>query len=406
MHENNLRIALPRLRQRISRLGLVAEEDLTWNEWLAATMVLQPETTPRVFLTAAGLNTRTSHAFQASRSRPLAEWVEPSRSFALTDTEHTAALAARRTAVQTEFGRWGALSVPNGYSYIPSFVFDAVKPLNVWHPTEAQRTTADATLPSLIAGTRTRQFHDALPLTVTALQRPGYYAVAATGRIRVPRQAYGLGLLSHPRFGVAVQSVADPLASAAWIGGTRRAGVTSGATYETSNLTATTTVAGLVQTPAVGARTLPEGDCTITYPLESAGTRLGQKTLTFGADRIDVSVEHSGGFQELLPLAHASDASVITTANRLELRRPNGSGFFLEVTSSGATFTAGGTSVLTTGLVRRLVTINATGQLTYRLTFNASSTGGGTPPPVPSPTPTPAPPGPAVVVAEPRPGLS
>lgn len=395
VHENNLRVALPRLRARPIQLGAIAEEDIAWNEWLAAMAVLQPGSSPRLFLLPAGLNTRTSHAFQTPRSRPLAEWAEPSRSFALTDEEYNAAVAARRAEVQAEFGRWGALSVPSAYSYIPNFVFDAVRPLNTWHPTAAQRAAADATWPSRFDGARTRQFHDPRPFTVTALKRPGYYAVAATGRIRVTRQAYGLGLLWHPRFGVALQTVAEPLATANWTYGTRRAGVAGGATYETADLTATFTVGGAAHTPAPGARPLGDGDVMVSYPLENGGTRYGRKTLTFSAQQIDVAVEHSGGFTELLPLAHASDAALTLTASRVELRRPDGAVFTVEVNSAGATLAVGSTSTLTTGLVRRLVTITGTGALAYQLTFAASSSGGsggGSNPPtppavVPSPSP-------------------
>ncbi len=399
VHENNLRVALPRLRSRTLQLGAIAEEDIAWNEWLAAMGVLQPGSSPCLFLFPAGLNTRTSHAFQTPRSRPLAEWTEPSRSFALTDEDYAAAVVARRAEVQTEFGRWGALSVPSAYSYIPNFAFDAVRPLNTWHPTAAQRAAADATLPSRYDGARTRQFHDPRPVTVTAVQRPGYYAVVTAGRIRVPRQVYGLGLLWHPRFGLALQSVAESFPTANWTYGTRRGGVTGGATYETSDLTATYTVGVAPLTPSNGVRTLGDGDFSVAYPLESGGTRYGRKTLTFSAQQVDVAIEHSGGFTELLPLAHASDASTTATASRLEVRRPDGTVFTIEVTSPSATLATGGTTALTTGLVRRPVTINATGALAYRLTFSANTSGGSgggttsrpTTPPQPAPTPSPAP---------------
>lgn len=370
VHENNLRIALPRLGARPELLGIIAEEDIAWNEWLAATLVLQPGSNPRLFLTPAGLNTRTSHAFQTPRSRPLAQWAEPSRSFAFTVDEHAAAVAARRNQLQGEFGRWGALAVPSAYSYIPGFAFDAVRPLNTWHPTPAQRDVADASLPSRSDSPRTLQFHDPWPVTVTSLRRAGYYAVATSGRIRTPRQVYGLGLLWHPRFGVALQSVADAPASATWSYGTRRSGISGGATYETGDLAATHAVAGTTVVPRDGAHPLPPGDFHLTYPLETVGQRAGTKTLRFAATRIEVEISHSGVFTELLPLAMASEASLVTGSSFVEWKRPDGSSFSIALLTPGSSLAVGAPVAFATSMVRRAVTISASGNLTYRLSFD------------------------------------
>ena len=163
----------------------------------------------------------------------------------------------------------------------------------------------------------------------------------------------------------------------------------------TAGETATFTVGGAAHTPAPGARPLGDGDVMVSYPLENGGTRYGRKTLTFSTQQIEVAVEHSGGFTELLPLAHASDAALNLTASRVELRRPDGAVFTVEVNSAGATLAVGSTSTLTTGLVRRLVTITGTGALAYQLTFAASSSGGSgggaNPPTPPAVVPSPSP---------------
>lgn len=381
VHDNNLRVALPRLRARADLLPIVSSEDTHWNEWLAANFVLQPGLSPRTFLTNAGLNTRTSHSFQTPRSRPLSEWALPSRIFSYTDAEYAASVTTRRAEVQNSFGRWGALSVNNAYSYIPAFVFDAVRPLNVWHPTSAQRAAADATLPCLAAGSANRQFHDPRPVTLTTAKRAGYYATVTTGNIRISRQNYGLGLLWGPKFGVALQSVANTLSSNAWAYGTRRSGVSGGATYETANLGAAITAGGAAVSPVSGARDLAAGDVVVTYPLAASGVTYGQKTLTLGASRVDVSLTHTGAFTEMLPFAHASDAVLSTSATRAVLQRPDGSSLLLQITSPGATLSVGGTSALTTGLVRRAATITASGSLSYSLTVSE------TPPPPETVTP-------------------
>ena len=369
VHENNLRIALPRLRQRTDLFPIVQADDLRWNQWLAANYVPQPGSATPTYLVNAGINTRTSHGFLTPATRPLSEFSAPSRVFSYTDTEYASLLVNRRAQVQTQFGKWGALSVPNAYSYIPSFVFDAVQPLNVWQPTAAQRDAALAALPCRASGSVNRQFHDAWPVTVTTVRRPAYYAALTTGNIRITRQVYGLGLLWHEKFGVALQSVAATLSGNTWVWGTRRSGVTSG-TYETANLAATLTAGGATVTPATGVRDLASGDVVATYPLAASGTTYGQKTVTFGTGRVDVAITHSGAFTELLPLAHASDAVLSSTATRLTFQRPNGASLVIETTSPGATFTVGGTSALTTGIVRRAVSIAASGSLSYRLTLS------------------------------------
>lgn len=364
VHERNDIVALPRLRNRTDLLPTVIAADTSWNQWLASNYVLQPGLASRAFLANAGLNTRTNHAVLTPQSRPLSEWVQRSRIFSLTDSEYASAVNTRRAQLQAEFGQWGPLSVPNSESYVPSFVFGAVRPLNTWHPTAAERTAAEADLGCFEAGSVNRQFHDPRPVTVTTVKRPAYYAIVNTGRIRVPRQVYGLGLLWHPAFGVALQAVSNPISSNSWMWGTRRTGVAG--TYETSDIMAAVTVAGSSVIPISGVRTLPPGDVGVTYSLSS----YGQKTIQLSGDNIQVALTHSGSFTELLPLAHATDATISTTTNRLVLQRPNGSSFLLEILSPGATFSVGVTSSLVSGLVRRQVSINASGSLSYRITLS------------------------------------
>lgn len=374
VHETSMRIALTRFRNRSDLMPLLIDDDEDWNEWLAANHVPQPGSSSRIFLTNAGINTRTSQASQTPRSRPWSEFVGSSRIFALTDSEFAASVAARRSQVATQFGSWGALSVPNAYSYIPTFVHDARAPLDAWHPTPTQREAADTTLPCLSQTSFNRQFHDPRPTTYTMAKRPDYYAAVTTGNIRIPRQAYGLGLLWNPTFGIGLQSQAATLTANNWVYGTKRSGMVS--TYETSNLTTSISAGGAVVTPSNGARTLPGGDVALTYALTGYGT----KTITLGSGSVSVSVTHSGAFSELLPLAHADDAVLASGPNQLVLQRPNGSSLLLEITSPGATISAGSTSSLSTGIVRRPVTISANGSLVYRITLSAS------PPTAPAPT--------------------
>jgi hypothetical protein len=378
VHETSMRMALPRFRNRADLMPDLIADDNDWNEWLAANYVPQPGLADRSFQINSGINTRTGQAFQTPRSRPWSEFVSGSRFLALTDTEFAASVASRRVQVAAQFGKWGVLSVPSGYSYIPAFVHDARASLDTWHPTAAQRNAAESELPCYSPVDLNRQFHDPLPTTYTLVKRPNYYASVTTGNIRIPRQVYGLGLLWNPAFGIGLQSQAGTLSGNSRVFGSKRAGMTS--TYETSNVPATITAGGSVVTAANGVRTLPSGDVAITYNLAVSGTTYGSKTLTLGSGSVNVAITHSGDFSESLPLAHADDAVLTTSPNQLVLQRPNGSSLLLEITTPGATLTSGATSLLTTDVVWRPVTINANGSLAYRITLSSA------PPPPPVPT--------------------
>jgi hypothetical protein len=390
VHENNLRMALPRLRHRSDLMPVVVDDDTEWHDWLAASYVPQPGLANRTLLAIAGLNTRTSHSILPPTPRPMSEFTPISRSLAVTDAEYAASLVTRRNQVQSQFGRWGPLNTNSAYSYIPAFVHDAITHLNTWNPTSAQRANADAALLCFFPGSLNSQFHDPRPFTLTSIKRPAYYATFSSGTNLARGQSYALGLLWHPRFGIALQSVADALPANLWSYGTRRSGESGGVTYETASLLATLTAGGRSVPPAPGARDLPDGDVIATYPLAANGTTYGQKTITFGGHGIDVDLTHSGAFTELLPLAHASDATITATATRLTLQRPDGSSLLLELTSPGAALTAGGTTALTPGIVRRAVAIAASGRLSYRLTLSADPSP--LPPQVPAPPPVTPPP--------------
>jgi autotransporter-associated beta strand protein len=380
VHDNNLRVAWPRLRQRTDLTNYILGDDIKWNDWLGANMVLQPGRPTNTFFTSAGLNTRTSHAFQTPRSRPLAEFATNSRAFALTDTEFAASMTAKRGSEQSRFGNYGNLSVPNGFSYIPTFVYDASRPaasiLNGWHPTAAQRDAAIAALPSRSTNSFNRLFHNAAPtsgaFSLGAVKRGNYYATFASGNRRLARQAYGLNLLWNPSFGLALQPVSGSSTSVPWQWGTVR-GTNAALAYETGNIPGTIKAGSTTVAPAAGVTDLPSGDYSVSYALTSGGTNFGQKSVTLGGSNVSVVVTHSNVFTEYLPLAYASDATLNTnSASRLVLQRPNGSSFLLQL-NSPASIDAGNTSSFAGGMVRRGVTIRATNTLSYTLTVSETA---------------------------------
>jgi hypothetical protein len=373
VHDNNLRVAWPRLRQRTDLVGHIISDDIQWNEWLAANTVLQPGLATNTFFTSAGLNTRTSHAFQTPRSRPLSEFATNSRAFALTLAEFAAAVEAKRGNEQPRFGNYGTLSVPSAYSYMPGFVYDAARPpdstLDSWHPDAAQRDAAIAALPSRATNSFSRLFHNAAPasgaFSLAATKRPGYYATFASGQRRMPRQAYGLNLLWNSSFGLALQSVAGSSTGVPWQWGTAPGSAASPA-YETGNMPGTIKIGTNPVSPVAGVTEFPTGDYSVDYALASGGVTYGNKSVTLGSSDVNVVVTHAGVFTEYLPLAYASDATISNGLTRLVLQRPDGSSFLLQL-NSPASIDPGSTSSLTTGMVRRGVTIRATNTLSYTL---------------------------------------
>lgn len=388
VHETSMRIALPRLRNRGDLMPLFIAADAHWNNWMAANYVPQPGVATRTFLVNGGVNTRTTLSFITPSPRRWGEFVPQSRAFAYTDTDYASYLVTRRSQVQAQFGLWGALNTNSSSSYIPGFVHDAVTNLNSWHPAAAQRSAAEASLACLSPAPFNRLYRDPLPTSFLSVKRPQYFAALNAGNIRISRQVYGLGLLWNPAFGVALQPVANTLSGNTWVFGTKSSGMAS--PYETASFTPAFTVGGVTVSPTNGPNELPVGDVVMGYSLMTGGTIYGQKSITLDDTQVTVALTHGGDFTESLPLAHATDVVVTSLLNRVDFRRPNGSFLTLEVLTPGVSISVGGTSSLTTGIVRRLVTLTANGSLTYRLRLSdglpsivaapdVAGTGGATP---------------------------
>lgn len=361
VHDNNLRVAWPLLRPRSALAKPVLEADARWNRWLAHNFVLQPGTeSAPVFLTNAGINTRTSHSLQTPRSRPLAELVPEARPFATTPAEQRRSLAEKRRSLEASWGEWGELRVPNAHAYSPAFVYGAWRRLDDYQVPADERAAALAKMPWRASTRFNRQLHDAWPLTVTLVRRPAYYAAFNSGRIRVPRQAYGLGLLWNDKFGAALQSVAGT----PWASGVRSAGAEK--LHEQRDLPARILVAGGTVTPRPGAQDLRDGELRVTYPLGDAGN----KSLTFADARIVVEITHRGAYAEELPLLVPDDARVELTGPRLQIRRADGATFLVEAGSPGAKLSLGDPQPFAENLTRRRLTLSAEAvPLRYELSF-------------------------------------
>ena len=363
VHDTNLRVARPFLLNKPVMLAAVEAADRRWNEWLSANLIPYSLSGVPGYLANAGINTRTSQATQIAGVRPYAENVLAARPFAFNEDEFRASRVQRRADLVSLFGKWSPLSVPNEYSYIPSFVYESVRELNPWQPTFAQREAAVAALPYFAASRFNRIFHDPWPVTVSTFRRPNYYAVFNSGSLRLVRQNYGLGLLWNPVYGPALQTVAGTT----WIWGTRPAG--SSSLYEGSEVRAQLALGPAPISPAPGVTTVPDGDFSARYALGNAGT----KTVHFGDDGITVTVEHTGAFEEVVPLLYNTDSTLEASPREVIYRRPNGGVLALTITSAGGSVTLGSPGNIVPSLRRRSAVITASGSLTYRLRVAANA---------------------------------
>lgn len=377
VHERNARIALTRMRSRTNDLMPVANlDEARWSQWLAHNLLLQPGIAAPTFVINAGINTRTSTAWQGAESRPLSEFTALSRAFSYTDTEFTNAVRAKTDSLAST-PTYGSLATNNAYSYQPVFVFEALLRTETWHPTAAERTAAINTLPYLSSTRFNRILHDTrLPLTVAAVRRPSYFGLFNYGNVTVANQVkLGLGALWNPSFGTFLQAVSGNTGTSATTWGTVRSGATNAYEQRTnsSSLSPTIRVNGNTVSPSSGTNNLADGVLTATYNLVDGATN-GSKVVTFNEDRVAVSVTHTNTtnrvFLERLPLVAPTGAVLATNATRLTLTHTNGSRLIMQLgTNSAASFSVAAASGdnLPSGLQRRAVTITATNTLNYEL---------------------------------------
>jgi autotransporter-associated beta strand protein len=374
VHERNLRIGLTRLRTRTNDLlPVIVTDENRWAAWLGANLVLQPNISTPTFLANAGINTRTSSAFQTPESRPLSEFAPLSRAFCYTGAEFTNAVRAKTDSLAST-PTYGTLTTNNNSSYIPMFVFEALGRTEAWHPTAAQRTEAVNSLPYLASERFNRVLHNGTSgklLTVAAARRPSYYGLFNTGEAKADQVKFGLGLLWNPVFGTALQALAGGINnSLATSWGTSRTDMTR--VYEQrgggQTLGAVLRLNGSTFGMTNGTNNLADGILSATYNLFDGATNRGSKTVTFEEDRIRVDVTHANAFTERLPLIAPSSASRTTNATQLTLTHTNGSRLIMRLLSGGNFTVAGAaTDNLPSALRRHAVTINATNSLSYEL---------------------------------------
>ena len=285
------------------------DSERRWYEWLSYNALREPDGS--YFLLNRGIESRQRAGGFARLDSELAEVIPLARAFATTQSERDESIKRLRADLAARWPAVAPLAVGNANAYSPyPFLHQPIKP---WLPDDEERAAATALLPYLASHYFNHQRADSrYPLVLTYIRRPGYYAIFNAGQARSEHQRFGIGIVWHDEAGGFVQTQSRSHVTA-W--GTRGAGSTS--LYEVSIPEASYTVGGFSWPPRPGATQMPGGDVTIQYPLGENG----EKTLQFGDEAIEVSVQHPGSFVELIPLLVAPGDDLSIEQTRAVLKR-------------------------------------------------------------------------------------
>jgi hypothetical protein len=355
----NVRLALPLMMTMPDVIGQVLDEHRRYGYWLAHNLVHQPGSEAD-FFTNAGVNTRTSHAFQSPAPRPVSQFSVLERAFAETTTEAAARIAARRASLTAGWPNVPNMTVPSAYSYLPSNLFMPSSGWTEWAPTPAVRSRAIASFPYLTNTNFTRIAYDPRgDFSYLFVRRPSYYAIHNSGKIRIPgRQVYGLGLLWSPTGGTFVQSVA----ATGWVWGTRRAGDT--AVIEAQNLTTNIVSSATSARREGGIQDLPNNTPTTTYTVSDV-----TKKVTFNPDSIVVEVSRPGAaFSELIPLVRLTTDTVTNQNGRVTIQRGS-TRLTIDVEPTTASISLGSPTTVTSGKPYQRVLMTVSGNSTLKYTI-------------------------------------
>ncbi len=362
VHETNVRLAWQKLAAFPDVRAAIVAEDERYVRFVSHQSVPQPGT--KTLFINAGVDTRTQHSQQGPKVRPIAELSLLSRGLTTTTEELAAENKGKRESLRANWPTFRPMTIPSAYAYQPGPLFTAVNGYVPWCPTPSQRDEARVQWPCNDASLFTRVAHDGKHNAgFVYLNRPAaYYAIFNYGKPAKP-QTFGLGLVWNKDFGVALQ----PVAMSEWKFGTV---VGDKLVREQQPLYPTWTIAGAKQPQSKpGYADLPAGDAVATYDLPGGGT----KSITFGADAIQVEIVANGAIVERLPLLLArGDDAKTSSADLVVIRR----GHTFAVRAPGATLTLGKAAPISKtsdDFSRDELRLEANDRLTYTLSFDAAN---------------------------------
>jgi len=346
-HQNNVRHVWKYVRG--TELGkMIVDLEQPWMDWLSYNAVLEPD--GAYFTLNRAIETRTELPGFETWETPVVEEIPITHAFAQSQEVYEQALAKGKEDLVKTWPSVGSME-----TYSPHICVDGRASFD-WLPSEAQRDEARAKLPYL-ARDRYTQFRmdHRIATQYTFVRRPNYYAAFNSGEVIHSIQRYGLGLLWHPRMGSLLQTQSRD--TGPW--GT----ALDDAVYEADSFMPEITVNGEPFVPTAGIHDLPDGEVVFVYALGD----VGQKTVRFAEDHIEVMVNHPGAFSEHLPLLCREGDALTTTDDQILLKREEGA---MMVSCSGDVEIAVSATDVSHGPFQlNQAVISAQGQLTYKITF-------------------------------------
>jgi hypothetical protein len=316
-HHSNLQIAWHYARGTAFE-PLILDEVRRYYDWLGWNAVIEPDGSGFVLNRAIetrqrmpwiGIDERPQN--RNNSSVPEAEAVESARAFVQNRQERAAQLARQRAELEKKWPNVPDMQEGNMRSYSPYAFLH--RNMVRWLPSPGQQAESRANLPYMRDGRyahfRADNRHNVYYLYV---RRPNYYVAFNAGEKLSETQRYGLGLLWAPAEGTLAQSQTGSNDNM-W--GTKPFG--QDLPYEAGDLKAKIEVGAKQIKPQPGAINLGSDDVTVSYALGATGS----KTIKYGDDRINIKIEHPGGFFESVPLLVRENDRLSIDKNRVLLRR-------------------------------------------------------------------------------------
>ncbi len=312
-------------REDPALMDWLVEEHTLFAAWLGYNAVLEPDGSE--FVLNRGIETRQRLGSFAYREFPLADVVEGLRPYLPTVDEVQQRRARIRRELQAQWPQVETLRVRHFTAFSPYAFLH--RSHDRWYPSQAQRQQARAELPYRASDRFTHQRVDDR-YVFTYVRRPSYYAAFNAGRRGTSQQRMGLGLVWHPDVGSLIQSQSGRSLEA-W--GTRAQGANQ--VYEAGDIRPDAirfTLADASLNPEYGVGDLPDdrADFVVSYSL---GDDQGDKVVAFIDQAIKVTANHSGPFQEQVPLLVRQEDEITLDDDKVHLER---GGVTMVVEFSGA----------------------------------------------------------------------
>ncbi len=312
-HHSDLQVAWEYADEELREL--IIEKTKNWYEWFSYNAIKEPG--EMYYYLNKAVETRQQKGFYDpvdledpayQRWIPQAEFIPVAHAFEMSKGEYESSTKKKYNEMLEKYPEVNSLEVGEFNAFTP-YAFLHHNML-MWLPSQEQKEEAIENLPYLKDTSFVKLMHDDRSETSYAFVRtPEYYATFSSGKIVTDQQRYGLGLIWTPQLGTIFQSQSRTN-EASW--GTKA--IDSIQVYEASDLIPEL----LFQELEVNA---PFRSSTLSYNLGENG----KKIITFHKNKINVQVNHSGAFTEILPVLISEDDLITINGGQIKIETSKGS---------------------------------------------------------------------------------